>query len=96
MAAKRPGTGSGKRPVHHPESTARITEARPQFNGRGPWCRLGRIQGSAAPGGPQSANLALPACSLRAAKIRLCGSGLDVAGVQKRAGTYISGGIGPR
>jgi hypothetical protein len=54
MAAKRPGTGSGKRPVHHPESTARITEARPQFNGGGAWVGAGRIQGQAARVGPES------------------------------------------
>ena len=36
MVAKRLGTGSGKRPVHHPESTARISEARFEFNGGHP------------------------------------------------------------
>jgi hypothetical protein len=55
MAAKRPGTGSGKRPVHHPESTARITEARPQFNGGGPVAKLGRTQREAAREAPKAA-----------------------------------------
>ena len=87
MAAKRPGTGSGKRPVHHPESTARITEARPQFNGGGPVAKLGRTQGEAAREAPKAAvwRLSWP---LRGAEIR--------APVQNRFGTYISGGIGPR